>query len=65
MFTHGTWKRGGPVGALGISETRKLSIFMYTTFIKSSIHKSICSNALLKTQYTMIIKYNINKIINL
>ena len=25
-------------------------LFIYTTFIKRSIHKSICSNALLKTQ---------------
>ena len=27
-----------------------LILFFYTTFIKRSIHKSICSNALLKTQ---------------
>ena len=27
-----------------------INIIFYTTFIKRSIHKSICSNALLKTQ---------------
>ena len=33
-------------------------INIYTTFIKRSIHKSIRSNPLFKTQYIMTIKYN-------